>query len=109
MSTACAPFRIVRSSKYPQVTVFGDVQVFYTETGEVRHRDARGVDCGGRVAILSALERAAPLVRRVLQVTQLLTFITGNHPHERRAAQGIPDPRLLPRGNPAPPRAVARR
>ena len=80
---------MVRSSKCPQVTVFGDVQVFDAETGEIRDGDAGGIECDRRFAVLADLDRAVCLVRRVLQLTKLLTLTARIHQQERGAAQDL--------------------
>src|SRR5450759_3201199 len=89
---------MVRSSKCPQVTGFGDVQVFDAEPGEIRHGNARGSECHGRIAVLADLHRADRLIRRVLQFTQLLTLTARIDQQERSAAQDIRVQFLLARG-----------
>ena len=80
---------MVRSSKCPQIAGFGDVQVFDAETGEIRDGDAGGIECDRLLAVFADLDRTDCRVRRVLQLTKLLTLTVGIHQHERGAAQDV--------------------
>ena len=73
----------------PQVAVFGDIQVFHAEPGEIRDGDARGIEGDRRIAECADLHRAARLLRRVLQFTQLLTLAARIHQQQRGAAQDL--------------------
>jgi hypothetical protein len=73
--------------KVPPSNSIRHVQVFHAEPGEIRHGDARGIGCDGRIAVLADLHRPARLIRRVLQFTQLLTLTPRIHQQERGAAQ----------------------
>src|SRR6476469_1341683 len=65
------------------IAVFGYIKVFHAEPGHVANGDAAGVPRGLRSAERADLNRALPLLRRVLQFSQLLTLLPRVDQQER--------------------------
>src|SRR3954447_15983495 len=80
---------MVRFSKCPLVTVFGDVKVFYAKAGEIGDRDCSSIDSDRSFAVFADFDGAASLIHGVLQFTQLLTLAARVHEQERRNTKNV--------------------